>query len=330
MTTSPLLVPLAALARRRHGVFSTAEALDAGLDSYELTRLVRRGMCERLRRGWYVDAADYRAADDAGRHLLRARAVSAAISTPHVLSHSSAAAAHGLPLHEISLDEVHLTHPLSARATRHEARVWHHCGDLEALEVMTVDGLGVTALARTAFDVARTSDPAGALVVADAALARGATPEDYRAVLEHRADWPGSVKASHVLTRADGRSESVGESLSRLAFIRAGFAPDVLQPDVRTDRGEYRTDFGWVERGVLGEFDGKIKYGRLLANGETATDVLVQERERELAIERAGWVVVRFTWAEIFDVRLVRARLEAAFRRAEGRRHAGFARFPST
>lgn len=330
MTAAALPLPLAVLAERRHGVFSTGEALDVGLDSYELTRLVRRGICERLRRGWYVDAARYRAADDIGRHLLRARAVTAAMTTPHVLSHASAAAAHGLPLYEIALDEVHLTHPLSARATRHEAHVWHHCGDLDALEIMTVDGLGVTALARTAFDVARTCDPAGALVVADAALARGATLADYRAVLEHRADWPGSVKASHVLTRADGRSESVGESLSRLAFVHAGFPPDVLQLVVPTDRGEYRTDFGWVERGVLGEFDGKIKYGRLLADGETAADVLVRERERELALERAGWVVVRFTWAEIFDVRLVRARLEAAFRRAEGRRRARFARGPST
>jgi hypothetical protein len=122
----------------------------------------------------------------------------------------------------------------------------------------------------------------------------------------------------------------VGESLSRLAFARAGWPPDVLQHEVRTDRGVFRTDFGWLEHGVLGEFDGRVKYGRLLRAGETASDVLVRERERELALERAGWVVVRFTWAEIHDVQLVRARLQAAFRRAEGRRGPGFARVPRT
>ena len=30
------------------------------------------------------------------------------------------------------------------------------------------------------------------------------------------------------------------------------------------------TDFAWPEFGLLGEFDGKIKYGRLLKDGETA------------------------------------------------------------
>ncbi len=39
------------------------------------------------------------------------------------------------------------------------------------------------------------------------------------------------------------------------------------------------------------------------------------ERQRELAIERAGWIVVRFTWAEVHDPALVRRRLLDAFAR---------------
>ncbi len=331
MTSSLLPDALLGLASRQHGLFSTSDAASHGIGSYELSRLVRRGVCERVRRGWYADAATYRAADAVGRYAIRAAAVTAGLQTAHVLSHATAAAVHGLPLHEVDLAEVHVTHPLSARATRHEAQVWHHCGDLDAADVVAVDGLPVTSLARTAFDVARTAGPAGALVVADAVLSRGVTTHELRLLLEDRADWPGSARASQALTSADGRSESVGESVSRLSFVRAGFAPDVLQYVVHTDLGTFRTDFAWIERGVIGEFDGKIKYGRLLAPGQTAADVLVRERERELALERAGWIVVRFTWAEVHDVALVRARLLAAFRRAEQRRLAGgFARLSST
>ena len=67
----------------------------------------------------------------------------------------------------------------------------------------------------------------------------------------------------------------------------------------------------------MGEFDGKIKYGRLLRPGESTQDVLVRERQRELAIERAGWLVVRFTWSDVHDPELVRRRLTQAMARAE-------------
>ncbi|GAB4062924.1 hypothetical protein GCM10028777_04390 [Angustibacter speluncae] len=72
---------------------------------------------------------------------------------------------------------------------------------------------------------------------------------------------------------------------------------------------------------MVGEFDGRIKYGRLLKEGETTETVLVRERQREQAIERAGWGVVRFTWAEVHDLPLVRARLVEAFALARAGRH---------
>ena len=38
----------------RDGVFSTADAARAGLDSNALRRLVRQGRCLRLTRGWFA------------------------------------------------------------------------------------------------------------------------------------------------------------------------------------------------------------------------------------------------------------------------------------
>ena len=53
----------------------------------------------------------------------------------------------------------------------------------------------------------------------------------------------------------------------------------VLQYEVYDESGRLlaRNDFGWAEYGTLGEFDGRIKYGRLLRPGQRIEDVLCGE-----------------------------------------------------
>ena len=61
------------------------------------------------------------------------------------------------------------------------------------------------------------------------------------------------------------------------------------------------TDFAWPEHGVLGEFDGKMKYGRLLREGETPGDALEREKKREdLLRQETTWLMVRLIWEELF------------------------------
>jgi hypothetical protein len=64
---------------------------------------------------------------------------------------------------------------------------------------------------------------------------------------------------------------------------------------------------------TLGEFDGKIKYGRLLKPGEQPGDVVWREKLREDALRRLGWEVVRWTWAELMNPALLDRRRRAAF-----------------
>ncbi len=310
---------LADVAHRQGGIFTTAQALDAGVDAGELRRGVQGRSLVRLRRGAYAHADVVRAADAVAVHVLQVRAAHATLTGRHVFSHASAAAVHGLPLVDVDLAEVHVTGSAGVRSARHEAGVWHHRGELTPDHVMDVEGLPVTALARTAFDVARVAPERSALVVADAAMAAGVSHDALRSLLDDRRDWPCSRRAARVLLAADGRAESPGEGLARWAFVAVGLPPDVLQLEVRTDVGDFRTDFGWREQRVVGEFDGRVKYGRLLRPGEQASDVLWRERQRELALERAGWAVVRFTWGEVRDLALVRARLLQAFARQRGR-----------
>ena len=75
-----------------------------------------------------------------------------------------------------------------------------------------------------------------------------------------------------------------------------------------------RTDFGWPGRGTVGEFDGRVKYGRLLRPGQSAGDAVFAEKLREDRIRDQDLRVVRWTWPDLDDFHLVAARLRQAFR----------------
>jgi hypothetical protein len=106
------------------------------------------------------------------------------------------------------------------------------------------------------------------------------------ALLHGLPDWPLMLDQVHVTRRrrcegrrgrADERSESVGESRSRAAIALAGLPEPVLQWEV----AGFRTDFGWPDHCVVGEFDGEIKYGRLLRPGQQPGDVVFAEKRRK-------------------------------------------------
>ena len=316
MHTYELPPRLSIAAADQAGVFSAGQALNAGLDRHEMTRLVAGGYLRRIRRGAYILARSWANSDEQDRHILTARAVLLGLSAPCVLSHSTAVVVAGLRQHELVLDTVHVTHDPGLGSSRREAGVTHHSAALVQADRSTAIGLPITADARTAIDVARCHSTATALVVADHVLGRSTTRDQLKQALYAASDHPGARTAGRVVSLADGRSESVGETLGRLAFDAVDLAPDELQLPLRTDWGTVRADYAWTRFKLVGEFDGRIKYGRLLKAGQSAQDVLVNERQRELAIERTGWLVVRFTWAEVFDHELVRTRLREAMARS--------------
>jgi very-short-patch-repair endonuclease len=72
----------------------------------------------------------------------------------------------------------------------------------------------------------------------------------------------------------------------------------------------FRADFRVVGTRVLVEFDGAVKY----ADGRRAT--LFEEKRREDALRREGWVVVRLVWADLDDPERVRRLVLDAVARA--------------
>ncbi|WP_147107713.1 hypothetical protein [Nesterenkonia populi] len=100
---------------------------------------------------------------------------------------------------------------------------------------------------------------------------------------------------------ADPRSESVGESRSRVLFDELGFEPPELQKELHLPRiGRVRLDFFWDDgdAGVVCEFDGMIKYTRGFS-GIAVEDAVKQEKLREDALRLMGLRVVRITWDDL-------------------------------
>ncbi|MCF6744792.1 hypothetical protein E9529_10960 [Blastococcus sp. KM273128] len=70
----------------------------------------------------------------------------------------------------------------------------------------------------------------------------------------------------------------------------------------------------------MGEFDGRVKYGRLLRPGQEPGEVVFAEKRREDATRDEGWDVVRWVWAELAAPHRLAAKVRRARERAGARR----------
>ena len=185
-----------------------------------------------------------------------------------------------------------------------------HISALPPEHVTEREGIRLTSVARTVVDLARTSSFRSGVVVADSALRSKQTSKaELHAVITDCARWPGICQARLVVEFADGRSESVLESISRVAFRDQGLPPPELQVWVGGDDGVIgRADFLWRRYRTIGEADGAVKYK------DTAR--AIAQLRRDALLRAAGFEVVHFTWDEIVRTPgQVAASLREAFRR---------------
>jgi hypothetical protein len=173
-------------------------------------------------------------------------------------------------------------------------------------------------------DVARDSDFRRGVVTADAALRAGATRDRLRGALLRCSQWRGARTASRVVAFADGRAESVGESLTRVRMAEDGLPEPELQQTLRDGRGVVgRVDFLFRRYFTVVEFDGMVKYK--VPEGVTGADaaaILVAEKLREDRIRALGYEVVRLTWPDIQVADRTGTAVRAGFVRALSRREA--------
>ncbi|HET9871189.1 MAG TPA: hypothetical protein VFP89_01170 [Propionibacteriaceae bacterium] len=216
------------------------------------------------------------------------------------MSHISAAVVHGLPSWPDLLSRVHVIRSRHGGGRR--GTVVHvHPGRLEVGDVVALEDLRLTSIARSVADCARTVSYIRAVAIGDAALRIGLNRSDLADCLGRTAGCRGAGQARRVASFIDRGGESVGESFSRILLHRAGLPVPRLQFDVRDGAGVTvaRADFCWQEQRTLGEFDGRVKYGRLLKPGESPGDVVFREKVREDMVRDLGWEVVRWTWDDL-------------------------------
>ncbi|NGP06858.1 hypothetical protein G6038_15490 [Rhodococcus sp. 14C212] len=290
--------------------------LAAGITDAELRRGIRTGDLERIVPGVYVDREGAGQLDDVGRHLLRIRLTAARLREGAAISHVSAAVVHGFDIWRTDLSRIHLTRD-RASGGRRSPRQHIHAASLETDEVDLVDGFRVTSAARTIADLARTVTAEEAVVTGDSALrGRPSLRPALAAALQRAGARTGIAAARRIVPFLDGRSESPGESISRLRIHQAGLPAPALQHEVRTSDGRFvaRTDFFWEDFGIVGEFDGMGKYGA--GDPGTTAETVRREKLREDALRDLGFEVVRWTWADLFRFPTVIARYERAVARS--------------
>ena len=157
--------------------------------------------------------------------------------------------------------------------------------------IVSVDGVLVTDLARTLVELTSRTTFAEGVVAMDWASGPGREGHSPRVpaplIHERAAELElvrGARRLAHVLSFADGRAASAGESLSRLDTGRRAV-----------------TDFRWSRQRIVGEYDGIAKYRAAeFRRGRTPEQVVVEEKLREDALRREGEGVARWIWDDLW------------------------------
>ncbi|CAO5241612.1 type IV toxin-antitoxin system AbiEi family antitoxin domain-containing protein [Frankia sp. AgKG'84/4] len=311
----PGLDSAVALARRQGGMITFRQAIAAGLTRGQLRQLVQSEQWGHPVRGAFVVPGTGRSAlavpgarptgagDEGGagaggeviaimpaRAALAARARAALVGRPKaVVCGATAAGLLGFPAVETEgrAEPVHLMLP--ARLTRAQPRgIRLHFTDLPAGDRMMLDGIPVTAPARTLADlVLAASSRDAAVAVMDAAL-RSRVVADLRAARRAAAGRRGFRAVHGWWSLADGRAQSALESRLRLLLTDAGLAPSELQWPVTDATGQVvaRLDLAWPAHRLVVEADTCDAVG--------SAGALHRERQRGNLLAAHGWTVLSF------------------------------------
>jgi hypothetical protein len=290
---------LAAIAAKQGGVFTRAQAMDAGYRAPELRSLVSpAGDWVVVRRGVYAERTTWDSLERyAGPPLLRARAAHLTIDVDHVFSHDSAAHAWGLPVILAGAPLVHITRP-GVWGSRTEHGVKHHLA-MQFPKAELAAGIPVTGMARTAMDLAREHGYVAGTAAADRAMRWGVVTDDFDDVLDTMKSWPGVTQSRKAAKLADPGADTPGETMTRLMVLELGIGTPVTQFPVPTSKGVAWCDL-LVGRHVF-EFDGRRKYQRAIDGGDAEVppeEVLWAEKVRERDLASHGLGISRVIWTD--------------------------------
>jgi len=163
---------------------------------------------------------------------------------------------------------------------------WTH----EAADAVEVAGLPVTSPVATTVELAMQLPRPFALSAVDAMLRSGMTDRwAVRAAATAYDGRPGIIQARQILSYADRRAASPGESWLRLRLIDAGFGRPDLQVRVRGPGREYRIDVGYPDRSEDGRLLG-VEYDSDRWHSRAKDEHRDEVRRTEL--DALGWHII--------------------------------------
>lgn len=228
-----------------------------------------------------------------------------------VVSHRAAARVHRCSMLPRVVCEVTTD---SIGRERNPFAVVHSSIDLFGADVVFIDGLPVTSLARTMADLLMVlSRKRVERMIDDLLSSRRIMLDDLIATHGRyaRSGRPTTVAMREIITERSDVSTVTGSILEDLAlavFERAGFPePEKQHPVPGWTSGPGLVDLAWPAHRVLVELDGRRWHSR--------DEAFERDRERDHAAILAGWAPLRFTHAHLrrrpdYVIRVVRKALE--------------------
>jgi len=291
------------LASRQHGVVTRVQLDQAGVSVDVVDRRVRAGRLRAVHRGVYLVGPVHSAH---GREMAAVLACGAGA----VLSHRNAGILWQCDRHE------HADGPVDVSGTRgdHCRRPgirFHRLRSLRADEMTQHEGIPVTTIGRTLYDLASMVDERELERIVANAFDRGITNRaELLALLPRWSGRRGATRLRAILERDEepAVTRSHAEEVF-LALIRKGQLP---APAVNTTIAGHRVDFYWRAEGFVVEIDGVAFH--------SSTRKFESDRRRDAELAAAGLRVMRVTWRQLVRepeallVRLTRALTLAGLR----------------
>lgn len=277
------------------GVLRRHHLIDAGYTPREIARLIEDGVLARVHR----DA--YRLPDEDEPPVARFHAAVTALrlrDPTRILTGPAALSTLGLPVFS-DPRTVHVATDRRGGSSRRSltTTVTPPPDD----QLCRAAGVIVARTARAVLDTARLHSLVAGVVAADVALRRGlTTTEELTRVVETMSRLNGVQRARLCADLASPESESPGESWSAVVLHQHGIPRPCRQQPFGDTRGFIgRSDFWWPDRRVVGEFDGRVKYGRRNPSGRPPEDVLWDEKVREDRLRALDLTVNRWVTADL-------------------------------
>jgi very-short-patch-repair endonuclease len=213
-----------------------------------------------------------------------------------VVSHRAAARLHGLPGFEHAEDE--FTMPTGVDVGRNRSLELHHTNRLPAAQVVRVDSLPVTCVARTLLDLTAVVSLGRSARAMDTALAQKRVTywELVSLLAAVTARGRRRTQVFRLLLEERGPHYRPPESELERRFdrlvVRSGLSGWIRQVDLGdTESWIGRVDFYHRRDRIVVELDGKVAHSSFM---DTKSD-----RERDRRLTAAGFLVLRFGWAQV-------------------------------